>query len=93
MFSPAERYATGIRNAEGLAVDSTGRDQLQNNWPDLYQREQEATLPAEELLRVTPGGDYGWPECYYDAGQRKLVLAPEYVADYVWSLSQGTAAQ
>ena len=90
MFSPAERYATGIRNAEGLAVDSTGRgifstqhgrDQLQNNWPDLYQPEQEATLLAEELLRVTPGGDYGWPECYYDAGQRKLVLAPEYGGD------------
>jgi mono/diheme cytochrome c family protein len=26
-------------------------------------------------------GDYGWPECYYDAVQRKLVLAPEYGGD------------
>ena len=24
-FSPAERFATGIRNAEGLAIDRTGR--------------------------------------------------------------------
>jgi len=27
------------------------------------------------------GGDYGWPECYYDPAQRKLVLAPEYGGD------------
>ena len=43
--------------------------------------EQEATLPAEELLLLKQGGDYGWPECYYDAVQQKLVLAPEYGGD------------
>ena len=89
-FSPAERFATGIRNAEGLALDSTGRrifvtqhgrDQLYANWPDLYKPDQEAAQPAEELLLLKPGGDYGWPECYYDAGQQKLVLAPEYGGD------------
>jgi hypothetical protein len=26
-------------------------------------------------------GDYGWPECYYDAFLQKLVLAPEYGGD------------
>jgi glucose/arabinose dehydrogenase/mono/diheme cytochrome c family protein len=85
-FSPAERFATGIRNGEGFAIDSAdhifvtqhGRDQLRANWPDLYKPEQEATQPAEELLRLTKDGDYGWPECYYDAVQRQLVLAPEY---------------
>jgi glucose/arabinose dehydrogenase len=89
-FSPAERYATGIRNAEGFGVDRTGhrlfatqhgRDQLHANWPDLYQPEEEATLPAEELLLLQPAGDYGWPACYYDAGQAALVLAPEYGGD------------
>jgi len=89
-FSPAERFATGIRNAEGFAIDPTGhhlfvtqhgRDQLRTNWPALYKPEEEATLPAEELLLLTRGGDYGWPECYYDAVQRKLVLAPEYGGD------------
>ena len=89
-FSPAERFATGIRNAEGFAIDSTahrilvtqhGRDQLHANWPDLYKSEEEATLPAEELLVLKQGGDYGWPECYYDGLQRKLVLAPEYGGD------------
>ena len=58
-----------------------GRDQLHANWPDLYKPEEEATLPAEELLLLRQGGDYGWPECYYDGIQRKLVLAPEYGGD------------
>jgi glucose/arabinose dehydrogenase/mono/diheme cytochrome c family protein len=88
-FSPAARYATGIRNAEGFAFDSSGRlfvtqhgrDQLHANWPKLYKPEEEATLPAEELLLLKPGGDYGWPECYYDGVQQKLVLAPEYGGD------------
>lgn len=89
-FSPDARYATGIRNAEGFAVDRTtqrvyvtqhGRDQLHANWPDLYKSEQEATLPSEEVLELKQGGDYGWPECYYDPFQKKLVLAPEYGGD------------
>ncbi len=88
-FSPAGRFATGIRNAEGFGIDAAdhifvtqhGRDQLHANWPELYKPEEEATQPAEELLRLTQGGDYGWPECYYDGIQRKLVLAPEYGGD------------
>ncbi|MFY9912917.1 MAG: c-type cytochrome [Candidatus Sulfotelmatobacter sp.] len=88
-FSPAERYATGIRNAEGFAIDSRGRifvtqqgrDQLHANWPDIYKPEQEATLPSEELLLLKPKGDYGWPECYDDPFLQKLVLAPEYGGD------------
>jgi len=88
-FSTAERFATGIRNTEGFAIDSSGRifvtqhgrDQLHANWPDLYKPEQEATQPAEELLLLQAKGDYGWPECYYDAFVQKLVLAPEYGGD------------
>ena len=89
-FSPAERYATGVRNADGIAVAAGGhgiyatqhgRDQLHQNFPALYKAEEEATQPAEELLRVRKGGDYGWPECYFDEVQGKLVLAPEYGGD------------
>ena len=88
-FSPAERYATGIRNAEGFAIDASGRifvtqhgrDQLRANFPELYKPEEEATLPAEELMLLKAKGDYGWPECYYDAFAQKLVLAPEYGGD------------
>jgi glucose/arabinose dehydrogenase/mono/diheme cytochrome c family protein len=88
-FSPAERYATGIRNGEGFAFDASGRlfvtqhgrDQLRTNWPEFYKPDQEATLPAEEVVLLKQGGDYGWPECYYDSFVKKLVLAPEYGGD------------
>src|SRR6202012_3752759 len=89
MFSPDDRFATGIRNAEGFAIDSSGRifvtqhgrDQLHANWPDFYKPEQEATLPSETLLLLKAKGDYGWPECYDDPYVKKLVLAPEYGGD------------
>ncbi|HYC33649.1 MAG TPA: PQQ-dependent sugar dehydrogenase [Gemmatimonadales bacterium] len=88
-YTPGARYATGIRNANGLAVDAGGRlyatqhgrDQLAENWPKLFDWKQSAELPAEELLRIEKGGDYGWPYCYYDGEQGKLVLAPEYGGD------------
>jgi glucose/arabinose dehydrogenase/mono/diheme cytochrome c family protein len=91
VFSPAQRYATGIRNAEGFALDAPGRrifitqhgrDQLHTNWPDIIKdADQEATLPSEELLLLKRDGDYGWPKCYYDPFQQSLVLAPEYGGD------------
>ncbi len=88
-FSPAERFATGLRNGEGIAFDAAGRiyatqhgrDQLSENWPKLYRPEQGPDLPAEELVQLERGADYGWPECYYDDVQQKLVLAPEYGGD------------
>ena len=88
-FSPAERYATGLRNGEGFAFDSSGRlfvtqhgrDQLWQNWRQFYTPEQSAELPAEEVVELEAGGDYGWPECYFDGFQGKLVLAPEYGGD------------
>jgi glucose/arabinose dehydrogenase/mono/diheme cytochrome c family protein len=88
-FSPAERFATGLRNGEGIAFDAAGRiyatqhgrDQLAENWPRLYRPEQGANLPAEELVQLERGADYGWPECYFDDAQQKLVLAPEYGGD------------
>src|SRR5947209_1184293 len=88
-FSPAERFATGLRNGEGISFDSAGRifatqhgrDQLGQNWPKLYTLKQNANLPAEELVILQHGRDFGWPECYYDDDQKKLVLAPEYGGD------------
>ena len=88
-YRPAARYATGIRNAVGLAVDADGtlyatqhgRDQLAQNWPKLYDWQRSANLPAEELLRIEQGADYGWPYCYYDPVQSTRVLAPEYGGD------------
>jgi hypothetical protein len=38
-------------------------------------------LPAEELVELRQGADYGWRECNFDNQQRKLVLGPEYGGD------------
>jgi glucose/arabinose dehydrogenase len=88
-FSPAERFVTGLRNGEGIVFDSAGRifatqhgrDQLRENWQRLYTPEQGANEPAEELVQLERGADYGWPYCYYDLTRQKLVLAPEYGGD------------
>ena len=88
-FSPAERFATGLRNGEGFAFDSAGRlfatqhgrDQLRENWPQFYTPEQGANEPAEELVRLERGADFGWPYCYFDYSLGKLILAPEYGGD------------
>lgn len=89
-FSPRERYATGLRNPEALAVDARsgalyaavhGRDQLSDNWPKVHTVEQQTELPAEIFARISEGADFGWPNCYYDGMQARHVLAPEYGGD------------
>ena len=70
-FAPAECFVTGLRNGEGISFDSAGRiwatqhgrDQLGQNWPKLYTLKQNANLPAEELVQLRHGSDFGWPEC------------------------------
>lgn len=90
MLADGERYASGIRHA--LAIDwqpivndlyvvQHGRDQLNELWPQLFSAVQGELLPAEEMLRVTAGAEFGWPYCYYDPFQRRRVLAPEYAGD------------
>lgn len=84
------RYATGIRNIMGLDWNQTtnslyamqhGRDNLNSLFPDMYNEEESAELPAEELFRINKGDDFGWPYCYFDWQQNKKVLAPEYGGD------------
>lgn len=84
------KYATGIRNVVGLDWNQTtnqlyamqhGRDLLNTLFPGMYNEEQSAELPSEELLRIKKGDDYGWPYCYYDQFQKKKILAPEYGGD------------
>jgi glucose/arabinose dehydrogenase/mono/diheme cytochrome c family protein len=88
-FSPAQRYASGIRNGEGMSFDAAGRlyvtqhgrDQLSENWANLYAPEIGQELPAEEVVQLEQNADYGWPYCYFDGSQKRLVLAPEYGGD------------
>lgn len=89
--SSGEHYATGYRNLVALDLNPRtgelwgvqhGRDMLFENWPQFFNQEQDATMPAEEFARITRGSNNGWPYCFYDAvyTKRKL-LAPEYGGD------------
>ena len=89
-FSAKERFATGIRNGMGIAfgpdgklyATQHGRDQLHDNWPKLFPTTKyQAENPAEELMQVNQGDDFGWPYCYYSNDEKKLVDAPEYGGD------------
>lgn len=88
--SNGRRFATGLRNSVALTRNPLngflyatvhGRDQLHDNWPNLFSVERSAENPGEELVRIDAGRDYGWPYCYYDVDQRTLLLAPEYGGD------------
>jgi glucose/arabinose dehydrogenase/mono/diheme cytochrome c family protein len=89
IFSPRERYFSGSRNTEGFDFDSAGRlfvtqhgrDQLHEDWPELFTAEQGFELPAEQMMIAKQGAWYGWPNCYFDPRRRKLVLSPEYGGD------------
>jgi glucose/arabinose dehydrogenase len=83
-----KKYATGMRQMPGLTWHNDGlyvvmhnRDQLNTMWPELYTAEQNAELPSETLWRADDGANFGWPYCYHDFAQNKLVLNPEYGGD------------
>lgn len=87
-FEDGRRVATGLRNALALATQPGieelyaavhGRDQLSDNWG--FSDEVNANNPAEELVKVGIGDDFGWPYCYYSNTYKKKVLAPEYGGD------------
>lgn len=89
-FSPAARFATGARNSTGMAIgpdgrlyaNTHGRDQLAQNWPKVFPDSSYGHAnPAESLIQIDEGDDFGWPYCYYAFDQKKLVDAPEYGGD------------
>jgi glucose/arabinose dehydrogenase len=90
--SESNHFARGIRNAVGIAIAPDGklwttmhgRDQL-GDWAAKLGITDSAAIvafnaenPAEELMQVNQGDDYGWPYCFYSAVEKHLVLAPEY---------------
>jgi len=84
-------FAKGIRNAVGITISPLdnrlwatqhGRDQLGGQGGDWnFDDKYNSNNPAEELLQVNQGDDFGWPYCYYSVEAGKLVLAPEYGGD------------
>jgi glucose/arabinose dehydrogenase len=89
-YGDGVHYAGGFRNTVGLdwngATNSLfimvhGRDQLHDNFPELYTQEQGNELPAETMYELHKGTNGGWPYIYYDQIQHKQILNPEYGGD------------
>jgi len=89
--SASNHFAKGIRNAVGIMMNPAdgklwttqhGRDQLGGDggsWS--FSPKYNSDNPAEELLQVNQGDDFGWPYCYFSVEEKHLVLAPEYGGD------------
>jgi glucose/arabinose dehydrogenase len=86
--SVGKRYATGMRQMVGLTwhdnslwVVMHNRDSLNTLWPGKFTAEQNGEWPAETLLKVADGSNFGWPYCFYNNAEGKLVTNPEYGGD------------
>jgi glucose/arabinose dehydrogenase len=86
--SDGVRYATGLRQMPALAwhdgalyAAMNNRDQLDTLWPDVFKPEDNIERPSEPLYRVDQGSNFGWPYCFHDFRQNKLLLNPEYGGD------------
>jgi glucose/arabinose dehydrogenase len=83
-----KRYVTGMRQMVGLTWHDNAlwavmhnRDGLDTLWPGQFTPEQNAEWPAEYLVRATEGANFGWPYCFYNNAEHKLVTNPEYGGD------------
>lgn len=85
-----ERYVTGTRNVVAMAWNRwadklyfvmQGRDSVGMLWPDLYSREDNRDLPAEEFHVAEAGDNFGWPYTFFDPIRNQRMLAPEYGGD------------
>lgn len=65
-------YASGLRNASGLAFDDAGK-----LWAVVNGRDNIGDdLPPDELVEIKDKANYGWPYCY--AGNGARVPNPEF---------------
>ena len=86
--SDGTRMATGLRQAVAVTyhdgtpwVVMNNRDQLDTLDPQYFTTADNNDRPAEVMYRITPDSNFGWPYCFYDYQQKKLVLNPEYGGD------------
>jgi glucose/arabinose dehydrogenase len=82
------RIVTGLRQEPAIDwhdgfvyIVMNNRDQLDTLWPENFTSEDNATRPAEPMYRAVPGSNFGYPFCFFDYGQQKLLLNPEYGGD------------
>ena len=87
--SDGVRFATGLRQmlaiawgGDALYIAMNNRDSLDTLWPGTFTAKENAERPAEPLFRAASAGvNFGWPYCFFDYGQKKFLLNPEYGGD------------
>ena len=82
------RFTTGLRQMPAIAwhdgalyIAMNNRDSLDTLWPGKFTAQENAERPAEPLYRAVAGSNFGWPYCFWDYGQKKFILNPEYGGD------------
>ncbi len=82
----AEQYATGLRNATAMGWNPReGQLYALGSAPGPFTADADAPRPtdtrlprvADELVRIGPASDFGWPYCYFDIDQNRRVDALE----------------
>ena len=86
--SDGVRFATGLRQMPAIAwhdgavyITMNSRDQLDTMWGEMFSAQENADRPAEPMYRAEMGSNFGWPYCFFDYSQQKLLLNPEYGGD------------
>jgi glucose/arabinose dehydrogenase len=87
-MSDGARFATGLRQMPAIAwnngavyVAMNNRDSLNTLWDGVFTAQDNADRPAEPLYRAVQGSDFGWPYCFFDYRQQRLLTNPEYGGD------------
>ena len=83
-----DHTVTGLREALAITyhdgapyVVMNNRDQLDLLYPQYFTQDDNNNRPAEVMYRGDPGSNFGWPYCFYDFKEQKLLLNPEYGGD------------
>jgi glucose/arabinose dehydrogenase len=86
--SDGVRYATGMRQMPAIAwhdgalyATMNNRDQLDQMWPAVFTAKDNETRPSEPMYKIEQNANFGWPYCFHDSQQNKLILNPEYGGD------------
>lgn len=83
-------YATGERQSLALAWNPVskayfnvmmGRDNLNRVDPKDYSAYDNSVRVSEEMHRLRPGANLGWPYTYYDPLKHARMMAPEFGGD------------
>ncbi|CAN5252786.1 gluconolaconase [soil metagenome] len=81
---PAEPFATGVRNGTGLAIAPDGALWTANNGRDNIARPDGVVdpefvndNPPEQLAKLTPGRELGWPYCNPEGGPADMPMVDD----------------